>query len=269
VPVIAHVSDLHFGAHVEARAESLLVDVWERKPDLVVVSGDLTQRARQAEFSDARRFLDRLPSPVLIVPGNHDLPLINLPKRMVRPHQSYEQLVAQDLEPVVALPNLIALGLDTMPRWRWKAGSVSRRQIERARHALRSGPPDAWRLLVTHHPVLPAELSSLKGRKPLVAAGAQSDVSVLLSGHTHIPTVDVVPMDATGSRHRSLAVGAGTAISRRTRGWSNSYALIDLAGPMVTGATMTVDIRLPEGSAWSVARTERFAWGSDGVVVPP
>ena len=89
VPVIAHVSDLHFGAHVEARAETLLVDVWERKPDLVVVSGDLTQRARQAEFSDARRFLDRLPSPVLIVPGNHDLPLINLPKRMIRPHQSY------------------------------------------------------------------------------------------------------------------------------------------------------------------------------------
>ncbi len=267
--MIAHVSDLHFGAHIEERAETLLVDVWERRPDLVVVSGDLTQRARQAEFSAARQFLDKLPSPVLVVPGNHDLPLVNLPKRMFRPHRSYEQVVAQDLEPVVALPDLVVVGLDSMPRWRWKAGHVSRGQIEQARDAFRSGPADAWRVLVTHHPVLPPELSSLRGRKPLVAAGAQSDVSVLLSGHTHIPTVDVVPMDNPGSRHRSLAVGAGTAISRRTRGWSNSYALIDLAGSMVSAATITVEILLPEGSAWSIARTERFAWGSDGIVVRP
>ena len=158
MPVVVHLSDFHFGAHIDALAESLLADVEDCRPDLVVVSGDLTQRARRDEFSSARELLNSLSSPVLSVVGNHDLPLIDLPERLLRPSRRYEQFVTRNLDPVVALPDLMAVGLDTMPPWRWKAGQVSPRQIGLVRQALNSAPPGAWRLLVTHHPVLPAKL---------------------------------------------------------------------------------------------------------------
>ena len=219
MPVVVHLSDLHFGAHSDAHAESLLADVRARRPDLVVVSGDLTQRASRVQFTEARDFLKRLPSPVLTVVGNHDLPLVNLPERLLWPNRRYEQFIHRVLDPVVASLDLIAVGLDTMPPWRWKAGHVSPRQVELAREALGSAPAGTWRILVTHHPVLPAMRSGLRGRTPLVEACAQSGACVLLSGHTHVPSMDLVQTETTGIRHHALAVGAGTAISTRTRGY--------------------------------------------------
>ena len=203
---------------------------------------------------------------MLTVPGNHDLPLFNLPARLLRPRRRYEHFIARDLDPVVALPDLIVVGLDSMPPWRWKAGHVSQRQTARAREALSNGPAGAWRLLVTHHPVLPRSLSGLVGRGPLVEVCAETGVSVLLSGHTHVPSVDVVTTEAVGVRRHALAVGAGTAISKRTRGVPNAYAVLDFDGPMVTGAVLTVQILQPDGTAWVVARSERFACGPEGIV---
>ncbi|MGO8862107.1 MAG: metallophosphoesterase family protein [Acidimicrobiales bacterium] len=95
MPVVVHLSDLHLGAHIDALAESLLADVWDRRPDLVVVSGDLTQRARRGQFSDARELLNSLPSPVLAVLGNHDLPLFHPPERLLRASRRYEQIVCR------------------------------------------------------------------------------------------------------------------------------------------------------------------------------
>lgn len=267
--MVVHLSDLHLGAHNDALAESLLADVGDRRPDLVIVSGDLTQRAGRDQFFEAREFLKRLPNPMLTVPGNHDLPLFNLPARLLRPRRRYEQFIARDLDPVAALPDLVVLGLDTMPPWRWKSGHVSPRQVGLVREALNSGPADAWRLLVTHHPVLPQSLSGLVGRGPLVEACAETGVSVLLSGHTHVPSVDSVTMESAGVRHHALAVGAGTAISTRTRGVPNAYAVLDLAGPLVTGATLTVQILQPDGTGWLVTRSERFEYGPEGIVAGP
>lgn len=206
---------------------------------------------------------------MLTVAGNHDLPLFNVPERLLRPSRRYEQFITRNLDPVVARSDLIAVGLDTMPRWRWKAGHVSPRQIGLVRETLSSGPVRAWRLLVTHHPVLPASLFGLVGRGALVEACAETGVSVLLSGHTHVPSVDIVTMEAVGVRHQALAVGGGTAISRRTRGVPNAYAVLDLEGPMVRGAALTVQIHQAEGTAWLVARSERFAYGPEGIVTSP
>ena len=269
VPVVVHVSDLHLGAHIDALAESMLADIRDRQPDLVVVSGDLTQRAGRGQFFDARELLERLPSPVFSVAGNHDMPLFNLPARLFRPRRRYEQFIARDLDPVVALPDLVVVGLDSMPPWRWKGGHVSARQRGLVREALSNGPAGAWRLLVTHHPVLPESLSGLVGRGPLVEVCAETGVSVLLSGHTHVPSVDSVTMGAAGVRHQALAVGAGTAISRRTRGVPNAYAVLDLAGPLVPGATLAVKILQPDDTGWRVTRSERFEVGPEGIVACP
>lgn len=269
MPVVVHLSDLHFGAHVDALCESLLADVRDRRPNLVVVSGDLTQRAVRSQFAGARALLAGLPSPVLIVGGNHDIPLVDLPERLTRPRRRYEECISRSLDPVVALPQVVAVGLATMAPWRWKAGKVSTGQIRHVRAALEGAPAEAWRVLVTHHPVLPASSSGLVGRKALVAASAEAGVSILLSGHTHLPSADLVTMEAVGIRRQALAVGAGTTTSTRTRGAANSYAVLDLEGPMATGAALRLQIVQPEAGTWVVSRSARFEWGAAGVVDAP
>jgi len=266
VPVIVHLSDIHFGAHRPDLAESLLADIASVGPDLVVISGDLTQRARRGQFEQARAFIDRLPAAVLTVVGNHDLPLINLPRRFLSQTRRFEQYITEELDPIVVLPGLVAVGLDTMPAWRWKAGHVSPRQAAIVRDALGSAPPGAWRLLVTHHPVLPAHLSGLVGRDLLVGACAEADVAILLSGHTHRPSADVVDLDAPGVHRQGLALVTGTAISNRTRGTANAYEVIRLDGPMLVGTQITVQLREPTSTRWSERRAAHFGYTPDGVV---
>ena len=265
MPVIVHLSDLHFGAHRPELAASLLVDIESVRPDLIVISGDLTQRARRGQFEQARAFIDRLPGAVLTVVGNHDLPLINLPRRLLSETRRYQHYINRDLDPIVALPGLVAVGLDTMPAWRWKAGHVSPRQVTIVRNAFGSAPHGAWRLLVTHHPVLPAHLSGLVGRDPLVGACAAVDVAVLLSGHTHSPSADVVDLDAQGIHRQALALVSGTAISTRIRRTANAYLVIRLDGLMRAGTPITVSRREPTPNGWSDTRTTHFALTPDGV----
>jgi len=265
VPVVVHLSDTHFGAHRPDLVESLLADVAAIGPDLVVVSGDLTQRARPDQFEQARAFIDRLPAPVLTIVGNHDLPLIDLPRRFLSGTRRYERSITHDLQPIVTLPDLMVVGLDTMPTWRWKAGHVSPRQVATVRDALANAPHGAWRLVVTHHPVLPAHLSGLVGRDLLVEACADVDVAVLLSGHMHTPSADVVDLHAPGIHRRALALVAGTAISTRTRGTVNAYEVVHLEGAMVSGGRVTVQIREATSTGWSERRTTHFGYASGGV----
>ena len=267
VPVIVHLSDIHFGAQLSELAESLVGDIWGRRPDLVVVSGDLTQRARRNQFIEARAFLDRLPGPVLTVMGNHDVPLFDLPRRLVSPTGRYQKYVTPSLDPIIAVPGLVAIGLDSMPAWRWKAGHVSPRQADLVRETLGRATSGSWRVLVTHHPVLPSSFSALRGRQRLVEACDLARVPVLLSGHTHTASIDVVTLGTGGGKKRcALSVVAGTTISSRTRRTTNAYDVVDLQGAMETGATVTVEVREPEGSDWSSRHTLRFEYGDMGIV---
>ena len=261
MPVIVHLSDIHFGTHLPELVESLVVDIGDRHPDLVVVSGDLTQRARRGQFAQARAFLDRLPGHVLTVMGNHDVPLLDLPRRVVSPTGRYRSYVTPTLDPVINLPGLVALGLNSMPAWRWKAAHVSHRQADLVRDTLGRSPSEAWRVLVTHHPVLPASLSAFRGRRRLVEACDHARVAVLLSGHTHTASAGVVTL---GVRRQALAVVSGTTISSRTRRTTNAYNVVDLSGPMEVGATVTVQIREPKDAGWAPARTIRFKYGVAG-----
>ena len=265
MPVVVHLSDIHFGAHSQDLAESLLADIAGVGPDLVVISGDLTQRARRGQFRLARAFIDRLSTSVLTVVGNHDLPLINLPRRLLSGTRRYERSITDDLDPVVAIEGLVAVGLNTMPAWRAKAGHVSPRQARIVGDVLGSAPTGAWRLLVTHHPVLPTHLSGLVGRGLLVGACAEAGVAILLSGHTHTASADVVDLDAPGVHRRALALVTGTAISSRTRGTTNAYEVIRLDGSMVAGTPITVEVREPAPADWSERRTTHFVYTSDGV----
>ncbi len=220
--VVAHLSDLHLGAHDRRAVASVAADVARFRPALTVVTGDSTMRARTGEFRLARDLLDRLPGPLLVVTGNHDLPLMSW-RRLLRPYARYRTWMDPDLEPDRRVPGLTALGLQSMPRWRWKNGRVTARQAAAVVRVLGGAPRGDLRLLALHHPPLARGTVRLLGRDRLLHAIRAAGVDLVLAGHTHVPDVRVpVPGGP-------VFVVAGTAVSRRTRqGIGCSWSLISV-----------------------------------------
>ncbi|MEV8508906.1 metallophosphoesterase [Actinoplanes sp. NPDC051475] len=239
--VIAHLSDLHLGAHDPDTVESVVADVAAVRPALTVVTGDCTMRARNRQFRQARYLIDRLPAPRLVVLGNHDVPLVSV-RRLVSPYRRYRLLIDSDLEPVVRLPGLTALGLPTAPAWRWKSGRVSRRQSDSVVAVLGAAPVGDVRLLALHHPPRATGLATVAGRGRLLHALAVSRVDLVLAGHTHVP--------AAGLVGATLEVVAGTATSRRTRGVGRSWTVI-----RIDEAAVVVEERHQSGSGWRTGPT--------------
>ncbi|HYE21280.1 MAG TPA: metallophosphoesterase, partial [Tepidisphaeraceae bacterium] len=130
MPVIAHISDLHFGAEDSAAAEALLADLNAVTPELVINSGDLTMRARGAQFAAARAYLDRIKFPQLTVPGNHDVPLYDVFRRFLSPLGRYKKYITSDLAPTFATPEMVVMGVNTARSLTWKNGRISPEQIE-------------------------------------------------------------------------------------------------------------------------------------------
>src|ERR1700693_6279987 len=151
---IAHISDLHFGRHSAAAADDLLASLRERDPDLVVLTGDLTQRARQGEFIQARHFLNRISQPKLVVPGNHDMPLYNPFQRFLTPFAKYHRYISSlglsgDL---FSNEEMAVLGLNTARATAHKSGRISTEQIAQVRRTFSEVPPGVFKVLATHHP---------------------------------------------------------------------------------------------------------------------
>jgi 3',5'-cyclic AMP phosphodiesterase CpdA len=154
---LVHLSDVHFGRTDEAVVAALIPLVHSLGPDLVVVSGDLTQRARPHEFRAARRFLDQLPGPQIVVPGNHDVPLYNVYQRFVQPLAKYRRFISADLEPYYVDGEIAVVGLNTARSLTFKGGRISEQQMERLRERLQPLDESLTKIVVTHHPFeLPA-----------------------------------------------------------------------------------------------------------------
>lgn len=217
--VVAHVSDLHFGAHDPDAVDGLAADVAAARPALTVVTGDSTMRARTAEFRQVRELLDRLPGPVLAITGNHDVPLFSV-RRALDPYGRFRSWIDDDLDPSIRVPGLTALGLQSMPPWRWKNGRISRRQAASVTRILGGAPAGDVRLLALHHPPLATGTARILGRRRLLGAVRAARVDLVLAGHTHIPDVRIA------GPPRPVFVVAGTATSRRVRGTSRSWSLI-------------------------------------------
>jgi 3',5'-cyclic AMP phosphodiesterase CpdA len=252
VLVLAHVSDLHIGAHVPAAADTLVGDVRAVDPDLTVVTGDWTMRARPGQFRQARTLLDRLPAPRLLVIGNHDVPLLPL-RRLVSPYTGYRAGIEWELDPRLDLPGVRAFGLQSMPRWRWKSGRVSRRQAASVVDLLGGTPRPAVRLLALHHPPLARGPARIVGRAALVRALVVARVDLVLAGHTHVPSSRSVELVHGGTAHRLIEVVAGTATSRRTRGTPRSWTVI-----RIDPTTVVVEERYELGGCWVTGRTVRY-----------
>jgi 3',5'-cyclic AMP phosphodiesterase CpdA len=212
--VLLHISDLHFGRVPEGMAESLLAAAREIKPDVVVLSGDLTQRARVVEFEQARAFLDQLEFPTIVIPGNHDVPLYNPYGRFVQRLARYRRIVTDDLAPSYVDDEVAVVGVNTARSLTWKGGRINARQIAQVRAELCEAPAGATRVVVTHHPHEVARLA--------LRAWSSCGADVLLCGHLHIAAAEILG--------RTVVVNAGTAISTRMRGQENSFNVVKVEG---------------------------------------
>jgi 3',5'-cyclic AMP phosphodiesterase CpdA len=245
---IAHLSDLHFGAEDPAVVAALAADLTLSPPDLVAVSGDLTQHARHREFEAAARFLGALPAPVLAVPGNHDLSPYDLVERFADPWARWRRHVSAETEPTWRNGHVAVVGLNTARRGglylNWARGRVSRTRLARAEQRLAEVPDDLFRIVVAHHPFVPPALAPLArtvGNAGLaLQAFARHRVGLVLTGHLHLP--DIRPASTEGG---TLLVQAATATSHRLRGTPNAYHRI-----LVKDGGAEVLTRVWDGAAW-------------------
>lgn len=262
---LIHLSDLHFGAHDPAMVEAVERQVNAANPDLVIISGDLTQRAKTEQFQQACRFLERLRDAghdVLAVPGNHDVPLYDVLRRFLSPLTRYRRYIDETLCPVYELPGATILGINTARSLTFSDGRISREQIEFIRDTFERSDPHAMRILVTHHPLfaLPIgpEVARAVGRSELALdAIAQAGVDMLLSGHNHQASAHSA-RDLVTRAGPALVIQAGTATSTRVREQPQSFNSIETGR---TNATLTVFVW--RGDDFAPADTQRFEQQGD------
>ncbi len=230
--LLLHLSDPHFGTERAPVVAALEALVREQRPDVLLLSGDITQRATPAQFAAARRFVDRLALPALVaIPGNHDIPLFNLAARLLWPYARYARAFGPDLEPEFENPEVLVLGLNTTRRWRHVDGQVSAAQIERVARRCEQAPAAQWRIVVVHQPVAVSRQQDvhnlLHGRDAAVRRWSAAGVDLVLGGHIHLPFVLPLHEQQAGLPRRLWAVQAGTAVSARVRAEAgNSVNLI-------------------------------------------
>jgi 3',5'-cyclic AMP phosphodiesterase CpdA len=242
--VLLQVSDTHFGTERADVLETLVRFCAELRPDVVVLSGDITQRAQRREFDAARRLVERLaPAALVAIPGNHDIPLLNLAARLIDPYGAYARVFGRDLEPSYESHDLLVVSVNTTRAYRHRHGEVSARQIEGIARRLMDSGKGKLKIVVTHHPIhVPPgaeEANLLRRNIEAACAWASAGADLVMGGHIHLPFVR--QMDAG----RPLWVAqAGTAVSRRLR---------------PGGEANSVNVVRGDGKAWTVER-----WDHDG-----
>lgn len=257
---IAHISDIHFGDADPDVVEQLAGKIVELDPHLMIVSGDLTQRARASQFREARAFLDRMPKPQIIVPGNHDVPLYNIFDRFINPLTKFKKYITDDLSPEFEDSKLAVFGVNTARSLTIKGGRVSEEQVEELLRRLCRIDERKVKMIVTHHPFdLPEgfDEDDIVGRaKKVMPRLAGCGADVFLAGHLHVSHIT-----HSARRYRlengysALIIQAGTAASKRERGEENSFNLLELDQNILT--VKRFQCSMP-AAGFHLATTEQF-----------
>lgn len=260
----AQVSDLHFGRHDPRVADALLADLAAKRPAVVIVSGDLTQRAFAYEFRAARAWLDRLGLPWLAVPGNHDIPLYDVIRRIVAPLGHWRRHITEEVAPFFTDGDVAILGINTARRDRWKEGRIDREQVEAARARFLPLSATPLRVLVTHHPFLPApedrRWSPMQNADDALRALADCRIDLLLSGHQHRAYSADVERHYEKVKRTLLVAHSGTSISTRTRGEPNTWNWFDWRSPDLRLEVRTLVNGAFQGTGSRTFRRDPAGW---------
>jgi 3',5'-cyclic AMP phosphodiesterase CpdA len=235
---IVHLSDLHFGSADRQLVDAIVETVHGLAPDVVAVSGDMTQRARRRQFLEARAFLDRLPQPQIVVPGNHDVPLYNVLARFASPLGAFRRYITRDLRPVHRDTDLLVVGANTTRAFTIKDGGLRPLDVGRVVADIGEAGADVLKVVVCHHPF--DAPTSRMGRltRPRVDAGAITTLvgagaDVLLTGHLHVSYTGGSAVRYRVPGRTAIIVEAGTAASTRVRGETNSFNVLRAERGMV------------------------------------
>ena len=232
---IVHLSDLHFGRLDERIIAPLVERITAIHPDVIAVSGDLTQRARRRQFQQASAFLVLLPFPKVVVPGNHDVPLFNVASRLLDPFGGYRRWISPDLEPAYIDNEVAVIGLNSARGLiTGGRGRLNMEQVEAATARLRPLPPAPIRAIVTHHPFdLPEGFAAehLVGRASMAMQRfIEVGADLFLAGHLHVSHVGHTANRYNIAGHSALVVQAGT-LSMRGRGELNTFNVLRIGRP--------------------------------------
>lgn len=254
---LVHLSDLHFGRIDPALIEPCIAVIRSARPDLVVVSGDLTQRARASQFRQASEFLQRLPAPSIVVPGNHDVPLHNVFARFLRPFTAYRRYISDNLEPIYQDQEIAVASVNTARSLTIDGGRITARQVQRIRHWLCQLPSGLIKIVVTHHPFnLPPsfrEKYRVRGAANAMAELTRCGADLFLAGHLHVFHTELSARRFVLPGCSALLVQAGTGLSTRTRlGEGNTFNVLRLVEAQISVETF----------CWSPTRRAFYSSGT-------
>jgi len=222
VRTILHISDVHFGPpHLPRISEGVLELVDRRRPSIVVVSGDLTQRARPEQFQAARRFVDRMPVPTLVVPGNHDVPLYRVWERAFAPFRAYREHFARELEPVYRDDELLIVGINSAFNWTLKDGRIKLARLLEVGEVFAAAPEGLFKVAVVHHHLIPppnfGTQRVLANAYEAIDLFSSVGVDLILSGHLHQAYIGNSEEFYPKGRPPVVILHSGTTTSNRGR----------------------------------------------------
>ncbi len=238
VPTLLHLSDLHFGKpFLPEVAEAVLTQSRELQPDVVVVSGDLTQRARDEQFRQVARYLERFQAPVAVTPGNHDVPFYRFWERFLAPYRHYRRHISADVNTVTEVAGLVIVALNSSRRLTLTNGRIRRSQLDFASRAFTDAADGTVRIVVTHHHLAPPPDFEGGNVMPFARRALKRftrlNVDLILAGHMHRSyigsSLDFFPGEL--QRRGIVIVQCGTTTSSRGRGrerYRNTFNLVSV-----------------------------------------
>ncbi|WP_413558617.1 metallophosphoesterase family protein [Bdellovibrio sp. HCB209] len=226
---VLHISDLHFGRIHPPAIKSLeqFLQNDSLKLDLIIMTGDWTQRARRAQYQAAADFIKKMPVPVITIPGNHDIPLYNFLSRLVQPLANYNRFIRNLTKDIFQDPELSVVGFRTATSIRTVEGRILKSDILRAEKIFAEANPHALRIIACHHPIFVPNVISQIQPKSFIQKLLNLRPHVILSGHSHLNWIELVN---PGTDQEILHISAGSATSNRLRGEENNFHVLEIDG---------------------------------------
>lgn len=220
---IFHISDVHFGPpHLPRVSQGVLEHIERNRPSLVVLSGDLTQRARPEQFREARAFVDAIPVPVVVVPGNHDVPLWRVWQRIFNPYGCYKQHFSPEMEPIHQDDEMLVVGVNTAFGWTIKDGRITMRRLLELADLFERTPESIFKVVVAHHHLIPppnfGTQRVLGNAFEAIDIFSSVGVDLILSGHLHQAYIGNSEEFYPKGRPPVVILHSGTTTSNRGRG---------------------------------------------------